>query len=462
MTDALAPAIAALRKARVKFGDARHEDRATTVVRVVNGEVQTYSTVRRQGVGVRAYVRGAWGLAATTDLAAGTLREAAAKAVKAAKAEAARTKAAKPLRTPRPVSKTLTAKVRTRPEDVDPERKVASLIEFAAEMQKAHTRVASATATYRDSVSRFSVANTGGTDLSWEEIRTVCAGQAVAAENGRREFSFDALAGTMGYELIEKEDLGALGRRIGREAVDLLGAKAAPGGEQTVVCDPAVSGLLAHEVMGHSSEGDEIVKKRSFLTGLVGTRVGNARVTMYDDGTYAGAHGSIPFDSEGTPGHKTKIIERGVYRGYMHSLETAGALRAGPTGNGRAQDYARRVWVRMTNTYFAPGREKFDEIIGDTKSGILTERSLSGMEDPVGGGFQAVTLMGHRIEKGETTDLLRSFTLTGKALEVLKSVDRVSREFSLEGGTCGKGEEDWVPVGDGGPYMRARIIVGGG
>jgi TldD protein len=360
------------------------------------------------------------------------------------------------------VTKSLAAKVATRPEDVDPDRKVAALMELSRGMQRAHERVASGTATYRESVMRFAVANTAGTDLRWEEVRTIVAAQAVAAENGRREFSYDTLGGTVGFEAVEGASLAELGRRVGSEAVSLLAAKAAPAGLQTVVCDPHVSGLLAHEVMGHSSEGDEIVKKRSFLTGMVGKRVGTAKVTLYDDGTYPGANGTIPYDSEGTPAHKTTIIEKGVYRGYMHSLETAGALQAAPTGNGRAQDYARRVWVRMTNTYFAPGRDKLDAVLGDTRKGILTDRSLSGMEDPVGGGFQAVALMGRLIEKGEPTDLVRSFTLTGKALDVLRTVDRVSREFLLEGGTCGKGEEDWVPVGDGGPFMRCKIILGGG
>ena len=52
--------------------------------------------------------------------------------------------------------------------------------------------------------------------------------------------------------------------------------------------------------------------------------------------------------------------------------------------------------------------------------------------------------------------------MTGKALDILKTVDMVGKGFSLHGGTCGKGEEDWVPVATGGPYMRAKIIVGGG
>src|SRR3989442_181884 len=170
----------------------------------------------------------------------------------------------------------------------------------------------------------------------------------------------------------------------------------------TVVTDPGVSGLLAHEVMGHASEGDEIVKKRSFLTDQVGKKVGSPLVSMYDDGTYPGAHGSIPFDAEGTPAHKTTVIDRGIYRGFLHSLETSGMLKARPTGNGRAQDFGRRVWVRMTNTYFGAGRDKKDEILEDTKSGVLTRKWISGMEDPVGGSFQAVTQSGFRIQKGES------------------------------------------------------------
>ncbi len=116
----------------------------------------------------------------------------------------------------------------------------------------------------------------------------------------------------------------------------------------------------------------------------------------------------------------------------------------------------------MTNTYFAPGPDRYEEIIAETKDGVLASRSISGMEDPVGGGFEAVTLKGYRIEKGEITAPLRSFTLTGSALDILKTVDLVSREFELEGGMCGKGEEDWISVSSGGPYMRAQMVIGGG
>ena len=211
-----------------------------------------------------------------------------------------------------------------------------------------------------------------------------------------------------------------------------------------------------------SDKFDEIVKKRSFLTDAVGKTVASELITMVDDGTIKGAYGSIPFDSEGTPSSRTVIIEKGVYKGYMHNLETAAIMGVEPTGNGRAQDFNRRVWVRMTNTFFESGDWSLDEIISDTKEGILALKAISGMEDPVGGGFESRALMGYTIENGKKKDLIRSFTLTGNALEILKTVDAVSKDFKLDGGHCGKGEEDWVPVTTGGAYLRAKIIVGGG
>jgi TldD protein len=173
--------------------------------------------------------------------------------------------------------------------------------------------------------------------------------------------------------------------------------------------------------MGHASEADEIIKNRSFLSTVVGKKVASDLITMVDDGTVDGAYGSIPFDDEGTPSSRTTIIENGVYKGYLHSLETAAEMRTQPTGNGRAQDPFRRVFVRMTNTCFEAGDWKLEEMLEDVKLGVMTDHFIRGMEDPVGGGFEAQTLRGFLIENGKVTDMLRSFTLTGKALEILKT-----------------------------------------
>src|SRR2546428_45852 len=320
---------------------------------------------------------------------------------------------------------TLEPKVRIEPGDVAGEEKVAATMEVCRSQRR--DEVANTNASYADSDWTFELANTWGACLQWREVRIRIAGQAVAGEGDRRESAFDFRDGTAGWELVKALDLAAFGRGLAQEAVEMLGAAKPPAGLMPVVTDPGVSGLLAHEVMGHASEGDEIVKKRSFLTDQVGKKVGSSLVSMYDDGTYPAAHGSIPFDAEGTPAHKTKVIDRGIYRGFLHSLETSGVLKARPTGNGRAQDFGRRVWVRMTNTYFGAGRDKKDEIVEETKSGVLKRKWISGMEDPVGGPFQAVTQSGFRIVKGEGGERVRGKTLTGAALSILKSCSRRSK-----------------------------------
>ena len=461
MADVLAAALKALESSGAKFGDVRTEERATFSVRMANGQIETLNQVRRTGWGLRAFVGGAWGYASGTSFKSADLAAAAKKAAAIARANAAAGVPKATLRGTPTATKTYAAAWRIDPADVPGEDKVA----VARELDRAlkAEAIASTASIYNESSIASELANTAGAHVAWREVRARLAAQAIAREGDRQEMAFEARDASAGWEFVMSLDPVAFGEEMAREARERLKAVKPPAGLRTVILDPDASGLLAHEVMGHASEGDEIVKARSFLSKVVGKRVGSALVTMYDDGTFRGGHGTIPVDSEGSPARKTCIIERGVYRGYMHSLETAGTMKARPTGNGRAQDFGRRVWVRMTNTYFAPGRDSRDAIIGDTKDGVLTKGWISGMEDIVGGGFQAVTQSGWIVRDGELRERVRGMTLTGQALSILKSVDRVSKDLVLSGGNCGKGEaDDWVPVGSGGPFMRAKVVVGGG
>ena len=275
-------------------------------------------------------------------------------------------------------------------------------------------------------------------------------------------FEYDVKGGRAGYELIQQIDPNEFGGKCSKGALELLDAEKPPSGKMSVVVDGGISGLIAHEVCGHASEADEVVKGRSFLTGQVGKNLGTEHVTMVDDGTLEGVSGSFPFDSEGTPASRTMIIENGVFKGYMHTLETAILMGVSPTGNGRAQDYNRRIFARMTNTFFDKGDWKDDDIIADTKEGLYVIKAMSGMEDVVGGGVQCSALKGYIIKNGELTQLVRSMSLAGKVLDILQTVDAVGNNLEFWGGTCGKGEEDFLPVSSGGPHMRADMVVGGG
>jgi len=123
---------------------------------------------------------------------------------------------------------------------------------------------------------------------------------SIASDGSRTEVYYDMVDGSGGYELFKSIDTSKMGRECAKEAERMLKSKRCPSGEMTCITDPVISGLLAHEVMGHASEADEVVKKRSFLSDVVGRKVASDTITMVDDGTLRSAHGYIPFDDEGS------------------------------------------------------------------------------------------------------------------------------------------------------------------
>lgn len=457
MMDQLEKAVERMRMEGADFCDARYQTITSTGVAVVDAAVKRISEDRMRGVCLRARKKGSWGYATTVDVSRDTLLEAAVKAVRNAKAGNSPGKLIPDMGGARA---DLKADVQIHPSKIGMDEKVQAAIDLDR-AQKVDPRIVNTNSMLREEVRQNQLVSSHDRQLSWEEVRSSLMVEAVASEAGRTEFFYDIRDGSKGFELVKTTDLEALGRNTGLEALKMLTAVKAPSGLVTCITDPSISGLLAHEVMGHASEADEIVKRRSFLTDMVGKKVGSPLITMVDDGTVLGARGTVPFDDEGTPSSRTTIIQDGVYQGYMHSLETAAEMGVKPTGNGRAQDFGRRVWVRMTNTFFEKGDQTLEEMIADVKLGVLTDRMISGMEDPVGGGFEAKALRGFLIENGQVTKMLRSFTLTGNALDILGTGDAVGKKVTLDGGYCGKGIEDWVPVSSGGPHCRFKIVLGG-
>jgi TldD protein len=283
----------------------------------------------------------------------------------------------------------------------------------------------------------------------------------LAIENGRTEFDFLGKGGIGGREL-----LGFLTepntKETARNALALLHAVAPPSGEMEVLLDPSTTGTFAHESFGHGTEADQFVRDRSYLKPLLGAEVGPPFLTIADDGAYPGGWGTIFSDDEGHPCQKTLLVSHGKFVGALHDRETAAVYHTSPTGNTRRSDFLSRAFVRMTNTYVEPADWTFEELVRETKHGVLLQRATSGIEDPQGGQMQLKVKKGRRIENGELGELVTSMALSGKVLDFLKGIRGVSRkpDFEIDPGYCGKGHGDLLPAGTGGPYLLSTAVVG--
>jgi len=278
----------------------------------------------------------------------------------------------------------------------------------------------------------------------------------IAKEGSVVDYDYFVKSGEIGFEIFDSLDNGVLDQVV-KNSLEMLKAELPPAGRNTIILDPHMVGLIAHESFGHGLEADQILRDRSYLKQHLNKQVASEICTIYDTPSIEKKLGSYFFDDEGIKAGHNILVENGILKNFIYDRRTASELNATPQGNGRRESFAHPVNVRMSNTYFGSGDYELEEIISEIKEGVMLVHGFFGMEDPLGGGMQCTSKKGYLIENGEKTKILKATALSGDVLEMLKNIDAVSKDvLKLDGGTCGKGTEDMVPVTSGGSYIRAK------
>jgi TldD protein len=184
-------------------------------------------------------------------------------------------------------------------------------------------------------------------------------------------------------------------------------------------------------------------------------------VNIYDDPGLPGAFGSYFFDDEGQQAAPTAIVEQGVFKRGITDLYSATALNIPRSANGRRQDFSRKAYARMSNTFFGSGTTPLADLFAQVEDGIYLEKVSSGMEDPQGWGIQVTCHYGREIKHGRVTErVFAPIAITGYVPDVLQTVSAVANDFALDAGACGKGHKETVLVTSGGPHMLLKARLG--
>jgi len=445
------------------YCDLRTERRRGLSIEFREGELHEAIPGDEKGLCARVLMKGAWGIASTNDLSDKGVEFSVSSALKLARVKAAHQKRGERSRLApvRPEKKSVVWKVRIDPRDVPLEEKYRYLSLVSREVQRAGS-VRSVTARYFDGIRSMEIVSSEGTDVSIELTRSLAdVSMVVKSEKGILG-NRATVGGTAGWELHDAAGLAEKGVAAARIALKMLNGKAAPSGRFPVVADPVLTGVFAHEAVGHACEGDIIVAGDSCLEGKLGKRIASPILSLLDDPTIPGAFGSFPYDDEGLRAKKKSLIKKGVLKDLILDRESAFRLGMEPNGGARAESFAARPLVRMSNTAIAAGDHSREEIFEGIKLGIYAVGTRGGQVDTAKGSFQFSCREAYLIENGEIASPLRSLALSGRILETLREVDAIGKDFRVEDpGYCGKGQT--VPVGDGGPHIRIRsAFVGGG
>ncbi len=464
MRDALRWVVEQATQAGAEFADARAVERSGANLRRQDSKTDRLSQHESLGVGIRVLLGGAWGFACTNQTARADLERCLGTAIDMAKASQARIAEFGVLADIEPSVDEYVSPCEVDPRSVPVEKKMelVNALEAAAQ-ERAGDQLANSVSWYGDSVHREMLCSSRGTDLDNTLIRTRLGVNVTTAEGEVRQSAYEHKSGLGGFEVAEQAEPTELGRKAGDTAVMLLSADRAPSGKFPVVLHPTIVGVFIHEALGHNAEADLVLAGDSILEGKVGAQVASELVNVVDDSTLEGSWGSYKYDSEGTPGGRRAIIENGVLKGFMHSLETAARMGVKPNGSGRAQDYSVRPIVRMSNTLVLPGQSSLEELAKGIDLGILLEGGEWGYVMTAKGQYTCHAGRGRLIRDGEIGQPLRDVTVAGMILDTLRDVDGVSREFEMltMGGMCGKNGQGMY-VNGGGPYMRVKELVVGG
>jgi TldD protein len=218
---------------------------------------------------------------------------------------------------------------------------------------------------------------------------------------------------------------------------------------------------LAHEAMGHPCEAD-LVLGGAVTGNLVGKPVASELITMIDfANTYNGEELMIPVysDDEGSEAVDVLLIEKGIMRNFMTSRETAAKLGIPSTGNARAYTFNDEPLVRMRNTAILPGISDLQAMISEIDNGYYLMKTGNGQADSTTEFMFGITLA-YEIKNGKLGRAIADTTVSGTAINMLKTVDAVSNDMHWEcSGYCGKKQPMVVSMG--GPAIRAIAHLGG-
>jgi TldD protein len=259
-----------------------------------------------------------------------------------------------------------------------------------------------------------------------------------------------------GYETIEGFRFEEETKRLISELKELKRAPEMPSGTFDLILKGSILALQIHETFGHASESDRIFGYednfggRTFLNpGLInGAPVASSIVHLFSDSRVPGT-GSFAFDDEGTKTKRMDILKKGIFQNYLTSRETAYFLnQKSSSANMIAEDWSHYPLIRMSNLSLLPGKGTLNEMIRNTKGGVMLDNELSWSIDEMRLDFQIGGEMGIRIKNGKVTGLVRFPIYHGNTIDFWRDCDAIAgpKEWRFWGfSDCGKG----------GPYQEA-------
>lgn len=195
----------------------------------------------------------------------------------------------------------------------------------------------------------------------------------------------------------------------------------------TIVESQPLSSLLKAYLSNMNAE--EIQKKSSLFIDKLNQPIASKKLTITEDPLQKNIFFKY-HDDEGVATSKKVIVDKGVLKTYLYTLETAANDKVEPTGNGSV---GAKTVAELNCIYVKPGRKTFDEIASKIKEGVYIT-SVEGLHagmNAKSGNF-SLQAQGFMIRDGKIAEPLSLITIAGNLAEMFNSIKEVSNETKMQ------------------------------
>jgi PmbA protein len=392
-------------------------------VEVLNSEIETIEEASSQGVGFRVFTGGRMGFSHCNDFSDKSLEDTISKAIGFAK-----------LSTPDennvlPDNKAVTGVADLYDAGIKAEamdKKINMALELEKLAMKTPGITKSSGAGYSEGESEVFIGNSNGILKNYKS--SACSlGVSVVAEKGEQKNTGGEYCSRVFFsDLIPLEKIAST---ASGKALELLDPVMISTQKAAIIFDPDVVRSLFGGVIT-ALDGERVLQGATFLKDYLNKQVASPLITIVDDGTVSKSLGSAPFDGEGVPTRKIILIENGVIKNFIYNTKAAKRAGVESTGSASRGGFSSLPGIGTHKVYLQAGKFSPEEIIKNTKKGLLLKEVTGYGVDPVSGNFSGGA-SGLWIENGKIVHPVKGVTIAGRALDILNSIDMTGNDIDL-------------------------------
>jgi PmbA protein len=409
-------------------------DETETVVKAHDGAVESLSSARRRGIGIRVVTEQRVGYCYTVDTDERALDAALAEARD--NATVGTPDVGNMLAEPRAAAQMDDALLYDATvEATEPQQKVEAALDLDRAARDHPDITGNDTAQYADGVRTAAIASSTGVRAAYRRSDAYVLVEALAGRNGSTTAAYGL---SMGRSLADLDIVAAASEAKDR-AVRLLGGRTPASARVPIVFDPFVTASFLG-VLSSGLTADAVQRGRSLFAGRVGEQLAPEFVDLVDDGRHPDGPAAAPWDGEGTPTQRTVVLDGGVLQGFLYHVASAARDKTLSTGNASRPSYADPPGLSPSNFYLAPGDASPDSLIGGLDTAFYCQQvmGLHSGANPISGDF-SVGAAGVMIRNGQFAEPVREATIAGSIPQMLERIVAVGNDlrFLPFGGAMG-------------------------